>query len=254
MYLKSVDFSVAFDPLLQPFPDNSSETGGKIKEKRTSYSADTERKNSSVGISQEEINFMAEYIQVHFEFLSKTKAVITISNNGAKTIRNHGWTIYFSLNVWFHPHLQRVGVQEHNTLTFGHVVGHVYKIEPVNYSNSFSPGASLKCSITALPIFLWSRYIVSPNWYVASNGLEPRTIIATANEDLSFVSTSDPLSSIRPGVDGSKDLGHAPLVVIPSPSEISRNEYPRSVSINKEWTVSGDKQLQNELKFLSGGF
>lgn len=251
MYLKSVNFSVGFGPLLQPFPDNSSETGGKIKEKRTSYSADTERKNSLVGISQEEINFMAEYTQVHFKFLSKTKAVITISNNGAKTIRNHGWTIYFSLNVWFHPHLQRVGVQEHNTLTFGHVVGHVYKIEPVNYSNSFSPGASLKCSITALPIFLWSRYIVSPNWYVASNGLEPRTIIATANEDLSFVSTSDTLSSIRPGVDGSKDLGHAPLVVIPSPSEISRNEYPRSVSINKEWTVSGDKQLQNELKFLS---
>ncbi|PFX20833.1 Beta-hexosaminidase [Stylophora pistillata] len=124
-------------------------------------------------------------------------------------------------------------------------------MEPVNYNNPFSPAASLKCSIRALPLHLWSRHIISPNWYIASKGLEPRTIVSTANEDLPFVSTSDPLSNVRHSVDGPKDLGHAPLLVIPSPSKISRDENPQFMFINKEWTVSGDKGLQNELQFLS---
>lgn len=250
--------ATSVNPSVDPaFMINTSEKLSQKHKESSTESVAPERKLTSEGISQEDIDYMAMHIQVHFVFLSKITAEITVSNNGPRVIKNRGWAIYFSLNTKFIPHPQRIGLEgpdfeEHNTLNFELVVGHVYKMEPV--SESFSPGSSLKCSIRALPIFLWTRSMVSPNWYITANGLKPRTISATANEDLSFVFTTDPLSQTRQSVDGAKDLGHAPLVVIPSPQSVSMSGHSRMVSINKEWTVSGDKKLQNELQFLSGRF
>ena len=205
---------------------------------------------------------MAAEIKVHFVFLSLTKAQITISYNGSKIIKNNGWAIYFSLASPFLPRVFRPHRLQENTfensdndIIVSHVEGHLYKLEPV--TEWLVPGSSLKCTINALPIKLWTRFIVSPNWYITANGLKPTVITATANEDLHFVSSSETSNRnlARDNVISVPDLGHAPLLVVPTPVDITTtNNSSRTVSVGKEWTVSGDDRLQNEVNFLSGNF
>lgn len=204
---------------------------------------------------------MATKIKVHFVFLTLTKAQITISYNGSKIIKNRTWTIYFSLSAPFLPHLFKPHLFQENTcwnrnncISASHVEGHLYKLEPV--TEWLTPGSSLTCEINSLPIKLWTRFIVSPNWYIAANGSKPRVITDTANEDLHFVSTAETSNRNRAsdGVVNVPDLGHAPLLVIPTPDKITTNESSRTVTVGKEWTVSGEDRLQNEVNFLSGNF
>ncbi|KAL9962574.1 hypothetical protein ACROYT_G031685 [Oculina patagonica] len=217
--------------------------------------------NSSDSLSQEDLDFMATEIKVHFVFLSLTKAQISISYAGTKIIKNKGWTIYFSLSSPFIPHLfrpNRYRLQKNtcwnreNCISVSHIEGHLYKLEPV--TEWLTPGSSLTCAIHALPIKLWTRFIVFPNWYIAANGLNPRMINDTANEDLHFVSSTETWNRNRASdsVVNVPDLGHAPLLVIPTPDIITTNESSRKVTVGKEWTVSGDDRLQNEVNFLSG--
>ena len=134
---------------------------------------------------------MAKKIKVHFVFLSLTKAQITISNSGSRDIKNSGWAIYLSLGTKFLPHPPRETntIKDNSSMIFSHVIGQLYKLEPV--SESMPSGSSQNCTIEALPIKLWTRTIVSPNWYIHEHRLKPRVIVDTANEDLSFVSSTE---------------------------------------------------------------
>lgn len=100
-----------------------------------------------------------------------------------------------------------------------------------------------------------ARSDLTPNWYIAREGLKPRTIANTAGEGLHFVFNPsakrswDLYSSVT-----AADLGHAPLLVIPTPEKIVSINKTRFVTITKAWTACGTERLRNELDYLAGKY
>ena len=119
------------------------------------------------------------------------------------------------------------------------------------YSFTLQLGFSNSCS----NLFLQARSDLAPNWYVAGEGLEPRTIANTAGEGLDFVFDT---SSKRPwdlySSVTAADLGHAALLVIPTPEKIVSINKTWFVSITKAWTACGTERLRNELDYLAGKY
>ena len=212
-------------------------------------------------IEQETLDYMAATIKVNLKFLSKVTAEITFTNNGSRAINNIGWAIYASTQLRFTPFPMieslenNAAVKEEIQIRLTHVNGCLYKFEPGVENFMISPGESAKCKVKTIPFRVQTRFLVSPNWYIAAEGQKPRTITSTADEKVAFVSFPNAplygsISEITP------DLGHAPLSVIPTPKEFTtgqnRNAKKTKVYVSKEWTVSADDRLQNERQFLSG--
>ena len=204
---------------------------------------------------------MAATIEVNLKFSSKVTAEITFTNNGSRAINNSGWAIYASTQLRFTPSPlvesleNNAAVKEERQIRLTHVNGCLYKFEPEAENFMISPGESAKCKVKTVAFRVQTRFLVSPNWYIAAEGQKPRIITSTADEEVTFVSFPhaplySSISEITP------DLGHAPLSVIPTPREFTTgqnsNDKNSKVYISKEWTVSADDRLQNERQFLSG--
>ena len=207
---------------------------------------------------QKDIDYLATTLRVYFKFLSKNAAELIFLYNGSRAVNTSRWAIYVSTELDFK---NSEGFQDNASvaeerLSLSHVNGFLYKFEPAPGYFYIPPGESLKCNIKIDPGFmLHTRFLVSPNWYIAGEGLVPRTIISTADQELSFVSFPNmPRDSST--AETTPDLGHAPLAVIPTPKELitgqTSNGKPNKVSVTKEWMVIADDRLQNERKFLTG--
>ena len=223
-----------------------------------SFGTDFIRNSRRKFTEQETLDYMAATIKVNLKFSSKVTAEITFTNNGSRAIRNSRWAIYASTHLRFTPSStmeDNAGVEEAIQIRLTHVNGCLYKFEPGVKNLKISPGESVKCKVKTIPFKVTTRFLVSPNWYIAAEGLKPKTITSTADEEVTFVSFPQAplyrrISEITP------DLGHATLPVVPTPKQVttSRNSNGKNtkVYISKEWTVSADDRLQNEREFLSG--
>ena len=197
---------------------------------------------------------MAEHLKLYFDVLSPERAQITLFNGGSDPIRNGKWAIYICV----------LGIIQEQQLTnnpagyvlpggsnfkMTHINGCLYKLEPLSQFQSIESGYVMKVQFNTT--LFRARCNLTPNWYVASDGLEPRTIANTAGEDLGFVFSYDKLTWDDFSTTHVADLGHAPYMVIPTPKELVVTDKTRKVSVGEEWRVYGEKGLENEVHFLA---
>lgn len=208
-----------------------------------------EGKHSIIG-EQRVLDYMAGAIIVQFIFLSNERAEVIFTNNGSSIIENSGWAIYVSTMlyltresdsfVWSEEDLHR-----DKLLHVSRINGNLYTFSPVATNFMILPGESVRCRVGTY----WtpSRFLVAPNWYVATGGLQPRTIASTIGEELTFVSYFHPPSNGIYAI--TPDFGHALLTVIPKPKQLKAGDG--KILINRYWTVNADNHLQSERLFLS---
>lgn len=206
------------------------------------------------GLCQVDIDNMAEHLKLYFDVLSPKKAQITLFNGGSGPIRNGKWAIYICV-LGIIQEQQLTNNPEGYVLPGGsnlkmtHINGCLYKLEPLSHFQSIASGDAIK--VQSNTTLFRARCNLTPNWYIASDGLEPRTIANTAGEDLGFVFSSDKLTWNEFSTAHVPDLGHAPYMVIPTPKELVVTDKTRKVSVGQEWRVYGEKGLENEAHFLA---
>ena len=199
---------------------------------------------------------MAENMGIYFDVLSPSTAQITLYNKGSKSIVKGKWGIYVCvLGVIDYDHLANnpkgyVPPGKSN-LKMTHIGGCLYKLEPLNRFKPFASGEYIKIRFNTTS-FLRARSDLAPNWYVAAEGLKPRTIVNTAGEDLSFVFTSQKLTWDPFSAKIVPDLRHAPHLVIPTPKKVVITEKARKLTLGPDWKVYGEEGLENEVKLLAG--
>jgi len=206
------------------------------------------------GLCQVDIDNMAEHLKLYFDVLSPKKAQITLFNGGSGPIRKGKWAIYICV-LGIIQEQQLTNNPEGYVLPGGsnlkmtHINGCLYKLEPLSHFQSIASGDAIKVQFNTT--LFRARCNLTPNWYIASDGLEPRTITNTAGEDLGFVFSSDKLTWNEFSTAYVADLGHAPYMVIPTPKELVVTDKTRKVSVGKGWRVYGEKGLENEAHFLA---
>lgn len=206
------------------------------------------------GLCQVDIDNMAEHLKLYFDVLSPKKAQITLFNGGSGPIRNGKWAIYICV-LGIIQEQQLTNNPEGYVLPGGsnlkmtHINGCLYKLEPLSHFQSIASGDAIK--VQSNTTLFRARCNLTPNWYIASDGLEPRTIANTAGEDLGFVFSSDKLTWNEFSTAHVPDLGHAPYMFIPTPKELVVTDKTRKVSVGQEWRVYGEKGLENEAHFLA---
>lgn len=203
---------------------------------------------------QADIDNMAENLKLYFDVLSPERAQITLFNGGSDPIRNGKWAIYICV-LGIIQEQQLSNNPEGYVLPGGsnfkmtHINGCLYKLEPLSQFQSIESGDVMKVQFNTT--LFRARCNLTPNWYIASDGLEPRTIANTAGEDLGFVFSSDKLTWDEFSTAHVADLGHAPYMVIPTSKEPFITDKRRKVSVGEEWRVYGEKGLENEVHFLA---
>lgn len=206
------------------------------------------------GLCQAVIDNMAENLKLYFDVLSPERAQITLFNGGSDPIRNGKWAIYICV-LGIIQEQQLSNNPEGYVLPGGsnfkmtHINGCLYKLEPLSQFQSIESGDGMKVQFNTT--LFRARCNLTPNWYIASDGLEPRTIANTAGEDLGFVFSFDKLTWDEFSTAHVVDLGHAPYMVIPTPKELFITDNTRKVSVGEEWRVYGEKGLENEVHFLA---
>ena len=223
---------------------------------KTSYALSPSTKSPLCiqGLCQVDIDNMAEHLKLYFDVLSPGIAQITLFNGGSSPIRNGNWAIYICV-LGIIKEQQLTNNPEGYVLPGGsdikmtHINGCLYKLEPHNHFQSISPDDAIKVQFNTT--LFRARCNLTPNWYIASEGLEPRTIANTAGEDLAFVVSSDKLTWDEFSTAHVADLGHAPYMVIPTPKKLVITDKTRKVSVGQEWRVYGEKGLENEVHFLA---
>ena len=198
---------------------------------------------------------MADDIKVYFDVLSPGIAQITIYNKGSRPITKGNWAIYMCvLGIFDYDQLannpQGYVPPGGSNLKMTHVNGCLYKLEPMSRFKPFPSGEYIKIQVNSS--IIRARTDLAPNWYVAADGLKPKTITNTAGEDLDFIFSSHKLTW-NPFRDKMvPDLEHAPYLVIPTPKEVVVTDKTRKVIISSEWRIYGQKGLKNEVQYLAG--
>ena len=210
-------------------------------------------------LTQEIVDSIAENLEIHFEVLEDFRqAVITLRNKGPTAIERNQWSIYVCIttgmelgNLVHKP--QGYILPQEKSIKLTHLNGCSYKVEPTRDFKTILPGKSLEFKVHIGHTFAKSD--LTPRWYIAAEGLEPRTISCTADEQLDFVL----IPERRKPWDGFRnndvpDLGKAPLLVIPTPSQIIGLNESKRLSIDGNWIVFGEPGLEEETSFLAGKY
>lgn len=207
---------------------------------------------------QEDIDNMANNMKIYFDVLSPSAAQITLYNSGQKPIVKGKWAIYVCVILGVFDFDQLANNPEgivpsgDSNLKMTHIVGCLYKFEPLNRFRPLRQGKTIKIQFK-ITEFLRARSDLAPNWYVAAEGLKPRTIANTAGEDLNFVFTFQKLTWDPFKAKVIPDLGYAPYPVIPTPKRVVFADQDRKVIIEPDmWYVYGQKGLENEVNFVAG--
>lgn len=208
-------------------------------------------------LTQEDLNSIAEYMEVRFEVLENPRrAIITLRNKGLVPIERKQWSIHFCITTGLElGHLvhrpEGYVLPGETSIKLTHFNGCAYKLEPTRDFKPIIPGSSLAFKVNIGPTI--ARSDLGPKWYVTAEGLQPRTISNTADEGLSFVFVSGRKGSWdRFGNNDVADLGKAPLLVIPTPLMIVELNESKKLSIDSEWVVIGGPGVEEETSFLAG--
>ena len=207
------------------------------------------------GLCQADIDRMADNLKLSFDVLSPSIAQITLYNKGLRPITKDKWAIYVCvLGIFDYDQLannpQGFVPPGGSNLKMTHINGCLYKFEPLSRFKPFLSREHIKVQINSS--IIRARTDLAPNWYVAADGLKPKTITNTAGEELSFVFSSQKLTWNPLRAKMVPDLGHAPYLVVPTPSEVIVSDKTRKVVISSEWGIYGQQGLKNEVKYLAG--
>ena len=234
------------------------------------------------GIEQSDINYMVSNLKVRYEVIDnlqtslmderKTyRAQITLTNEGAVDITTGDWALYLcSIRMieqdktahnsqgFIFPGGQGIAVT--------HINGCLFKFAP---NKDFHPMKHNDSLVLTFNASFWcaSKTDVMPNWYIAADGLQARTIISSAGEKLSFVGPFEtfkkwkrfpsdlydpytPEKRLELGLV--KDLERAPNLVIPTPVELEQDKTKRKAFFGTgDWIVVAPKELDTEAKYLA---
>ena len=214
----------------------------------------------TVPLTQHIIDSIAQNMEVRFEILqSFNSAVITLINKGSALIGGNLWAIYMCLATGLElGHLVHredgYVLPDKKSIKLTHLSGCSFKIEPTKDFKAIPPGKSMEIMVHIG--LTESRSDLVPRWYVAADGLEPRIIPNTASEALDFVFFPP---KRRKSWDSfvncdAADLGSAPLLVIPTPSEVVGFNATNKLSVDGNWIVFGEPGLEDETSFLAGNY
>jgi len=207
--------------------------------------------------TQEDLNNIAENMQVRFEVLEDIRtAEVSLRNKGISPIEGKLWSIHFcvttgiELNHLVHKPEGYV-LPNQKSIKLTHFNGCTYRLEPTRDFKAILPGNALKFVIHVGATLAKSDLV--PRWYITADGLEPRTISNTADESLDFVVLSKREKAWdRFGNNDVTDLKKAPLLVVPTPLEIVGLNESMKLSIDSQWVVLGETGLEEETSFLAG--
>lgn len=199
------------------------------------------------------------------------RAQITLTNEGLADITRGNWALYLcSIRMIEEEHTahnsQGFALPGGQGINVTHINGCLFKFAPNKDFKTMKHNDTL---ILAFNASFWcaSRTDVMPNWYIAADGLQARTITSTAGGNLGFVgefNTSKkwkrfPSDLYNPytaekrlelGVV--KDLKMAPNIVIPTPLEIEQDDTKRKAFFGTgDWIVLAPKELDTEARYLA---
>ena len=215
---------------------------------------------------------MANNLVIRYDVMKNTgtdtDAKLTLTNKGSQPIAPGNWGIYCSSVRIIEPKKIYNGgaMLGSSGLLATHVNGILYKIAPTSSFKNIAPNSAL---VVEFKTSDWSvsRTDLMPNWYLAAEGLQPRTIANTAGEDLDFVGAFntaekwkrypadryDPYTPAkRMELSDVKDLGAAPLHVIPQPIQITTDEAKVLILGTGDWIIDAESGLLSEAQYLSG--
>ncbi|CAH1791531.1 unnamed protein product [Owenia fusiformis] len=233
-------------------------------------------------LTQRKLDYIADNLDITYEVVSNFKpndatytGKITLTNSGQKVITNDAWAIYFchiklikESKIYHGNYIDDpYGYTDPNTgAKWSHVNGCLFKLEPTTTFKNIAVGDSREISFIAGE-WMVSRSDVMPNWYVAADGLEPRTIQSTVSEDLDFVSAFDSIEKWKryesdkydPYTPEKRftinavqdDIGAAQHLVLPTPVKVEV-DATSTVSISTgDWAIVIKDNLHQEAKYLS---
>ena len=234
------------------------------------------------GIEQSAINYMVSNLRVRYDVIDnlqtslkderKTfRAQITLTNEGAVDIATGDWALYLCSirmieqeNTAHNPNGYDLPGGQGIRLT--HINGCLFKFAPNKDFQAMKHNDSL---VLAFNTSFWSvsKTDVMPNWYIAADGLQARTITSSAGEKLSFVGPFETLKKWkrfpsdlydpytpekRLELGFVKDLKRAPNIVIPTPVEVKQDNSKRKAYFGTgDWIVVAPKELDTEAKYLA---
>ncbi|KAK7102432.1 beta-hexosaminidase-like [Littorina saxatilis] len=237
---------------------------------------------SSQSVSQETLDYMAKHVKVKYEVVDNFRdslktfsCQVSLTNTGDKPVPSRGWVIYWTqLNLLepnHHPYPEGYLLPDYG-IRFKHVQGGQFSMEPDEGFEEVQPGE------TRVIRFLSENYSVSrtdtyPNWYLAAPGLEPRTIVSTAGEELDWVGDFDAenkwkrfnydipeakaydrydpyTAGTRYSVNEVEDLGGPKKHVIPTPAEMSVTEGSHLQLNTRDWAIFAPAKFSSEAKLL----
>ena len=130
-----------------------------------------------------------------------------------------------------------------------HVNGDINRVEPTQEFQGFLMGVTMVINFRG-DAWVVSKSDIMPNWYLSSDGSDPKIIESTKGESLAFVgpfttdrqwkrATNDMYDPYTPEVrlelSGVRELGEAPLKVLPQPVEEELSD--QTLSVDQDWFV-----------------
>lgn len=234
------------------------------------------------GIEQSDINYMVSNLKVRYDVIDnlqtslknerKTfRAQITLTNEGAVDISTGDWALYLCSIRMIEQENTAHNSQGYDLpggqgISVTHINGCLFKFAPNKDFQTMKHNDSL---VLVFNTSFWSvsKTDVMPNWYIAADGLQARTISSSAGEKLSFVGpfetskkwkrfTSDLYDPYTPEkrleLGFVKDLKRAPNIVIPTPVEVKQDNTKRKAYFGTgDWIVVAAKELDAEAKYLA---
>lgn len=235
----------------------------------------------SQNVDQQTLDYIANSLGIRYDVIDNFQDTwksyrvrMTLENTGSKPIPNGPWAIYLC-----HIRVIEPAHTKHNPdgyvipgshgIKVTHIDGCQHKFEP---TATFSGLAGFQSLVVDFDAENWdvARTDVMPNWYIAAEGLQARTITSTAGEDLSFVGpfdapnkwkriTSDRYDPYTPekrySINDIIDLKKPGQLIVPSPSEIIGLDEMKKMNLGTgDWSIIASAELGNEASFLAGNF
>lgn len=235
----------------------------------------------SQNLDQSTLDYVANHLDIRYDVIDNFQDTwksyrvrMALENTGSKPIPNGPWAIYLC-----HIRVIEPAHTKHNPdgyvipgshgIKVTHIDGCQHKFEP---TATFSGLAGFQSLVADFDAENWdvARTDVMPNWYIAAEGLQARTITSTAGEGLSFVGpfdapnkwkriTSDRYDPYTPqkrySINNITDLKKPGQLIVPSPSEVIGLDEMKKINLGTgDWSIIAGADLGNEASFLAGNF
>lgn len=199
------------------------------------------------------------------------RAQITLVNEGTADITVGDWALYLcSIRMIEEDHTahnpQGYVLPGGHGISVTHINGCLFKFAPTKDFKPMKDNDSLTLLFNA-SFWCVSRTDVMPNWYVAADGLQARTVISTAGDGFGFVGPFEtfrkwkrfPSDLYDPYTPQKRlelglvtDLKEAPNIVIPTPVEVEQDAQKRKAFFGTgDWIVVAPKELDSEARYLA---